>query len=110
MKIAIPITNNELSSHFGHCESFAIYTVENGIIVKEEKVNPPVHEPGSHPAFLRDLGCSAVITGGMGMKAQQLMQQHGIQVIFGVPHLPLRELINQYLQGKLKTGNNRCEH
>jgi predicted Fe-Mo cluster-binding NifX family protein len=46
----------------------------------------------------------------MGMKAQQLMQQHGIQVIFGVPHLPLRELINQYLQGKLKTGNNRCEH
>lgn len=110
MKIAIPITNNELSSHFGHCESFAIYTVENGIIVKEEKVNPPVHEPGSHPAFLRDLGCSAVITGGMGMKAQQLMQQHGIQVIFGVPNLPLRELINQYLQGKLKTGNNRCEH
>jgi len=90
MKIAIPITNNELSSHFGHCESFAIYTVENGIIVKEKKVNPPVHEPGSHPAFLRDLGCSAVITGGMGMKAQQLMQQHGIQVIFGVPHLPLR--------------------
>ena len=110
MKIAIPITNNELSSHFGHCESFAIYTVENGIIVKEEKVNPPVHEPGSHPAFLRDLGCSAVITGGMGMKAQQLMQQHGIQVIFGVPNLPLRELINQYLQGKLTNGNNRCEH
>jgi predicted Fe-Mo cluster-binding NifX family protein len=110
MKIAIPITNNELSSHFGHCESFAIYTVENGIIVKEEKVNPPVHEPGSHPAFLRDLGCSAVITGGMGIKAQQLMQQHGIQVIFGVPNLPLRELINQYLQGKLTNGNNRCEH
>jgi len=84
--------------------------VENGIIVKEEKVNPPVHEPGSHPAFLRDLGCSAVITGGMGIKAQQLMQQHGIQVIFGVPNLPLRELINQYLQGKLTNGNNRCEH
>ncbi|HNT52223.1 MAG TPA: NifB/NifX family molybdenum-iron cluster-binding protein [Candidatus Syntrophosphaera sp.] len=110
MKIAIPLTSGALSSHFGHCEAFAVYTVENGAIHKEEVVDPPVHEPGSHPAFLHQLGCSVVIAGGMGVKAQQLMCANGIQLVIGVPALPTRELVDQYLQGTLQPGDNRCEH
>lgn len=110
MKIAIPLTNGELSSHFGHCEVFAIYTVEDNVIVKEEKVDPPVHEPGSHPAFLHQLGCTVVIAGGMGMRAQELMCANGIKVVVGVPQLSLQELVTQYLQGKLDSGDNRCDH
>ncbi len=110
MKIAIPLTNNELSAHFGHCENFAIYTVEDGKIVKEEFIDPPVHEPGSHPKFLHDLGCTAVIAGGMGMKAQELMCANKIQVFVGVPNMPLTELVNSYIQGKLQSGTNLCDH
>lgn len=33
MKIAIPTVNKELCSHFGHCEAFAIFTVDEGEIV-----------------------------------------------------------------------------
>lgn len=110
MKIAIPLTQGELSSHFGHCETFAVYTVENNQIVKEENIDPPVHEPGSHPRFLSDLGCGVVITGGMGIKAQELFCQNGIKVVIGVPALPLKELVNTYLQGKLEAGENRCYH
>jgi ATP-binding protein involved in chromosome partitioning len=110
MKIAIPLSGGELSSHFGHCEAFAVYTIENNQIVKEETINPPVHEPGSHPRFLSSLGCNVVIAGGMGMKAQELFCQNGIDVVVGVPQLSLRELVNTYLQGKLETGANRCDH
>lgn len=110
MKIAIPLTNNELSTHFGHCENFAIYTVEDGKIVKEEFIDPPVHEPGSHPKFLHDLGCTAVIAGGMGMKAQELMFANKILVFVGVPNMPLTELVNSYIQGKLQSGTNLCDH
>ncbi len=110
MKIAIPLERGQLSSHFGHCEAFAIYTIENTQIVKEEMIDPPIHEPGSHPRFLSGLGCSVVIAGGMGMKAQELFCQNNIKVIVGVPALPLKELVNTYLQGKLEDGDNRCDH
>jgi len=110
MKIAIPLTNNELSSHFGHCESFAIFTVEDGKIKTQETIDPPVHEPGSHPRFLHEQGCSVVIAGGMGTKAQDLMCANQIKVVVGAPNLPLTELVNGYLDGTLQSGTNRCDH
>ena len=110
MKIAIPLTNKVLSSHFGHCEEFAIYTIENNKIVKEETVDPPAHEPGSHPKFLHDLGCTVVIAGGMGMKAQELFCANEIKVVIGVSDLPLKELVDSYIQGTLASGSNLCDH
>lgn len=110
VKIAIPLTNGVLSAHFGHCEKFAIYTVTENKIVAAETVDPPIHEPGSHPAFLHELGCSVVIAGGMGYKAQELMCQNGIQVVVGALDLPLEELVNKYIEGKLESGENRCDH
>ncbi len=109
-KIAIPTTNNTLSAHFGHCQKFAIYTVREGIIVHEELIVPPPHEPGSHPKFLRDLGCKAIIAGGMGERAQALFAQNEIEVFIGVPDIPLHELVQKYIEKDLKSGTNLCDH
>jgi len=110
MKLALPTANNELSSHFGHCEAFAIFTIEDGKIVKHETVAPPVHEPGSHPRFLHELGVSVVISGGMGIKAQDLFRQNDIEVIVGVCPLPLKDIVEMCLQNNLEAGDNRCDH
>ncbi|HOH98536.1 MAG TPA: NifB/NifX family molybdenum-iron cluster-binding protein [Candidatus Cloacimonadota bacterium] len=110
MKLAIPLEGNKLSSHFGHCEAFAVFTIEAGKIVKEETIDPPVHEPGSHPRFLHELGISVVIAGGMGIKAQDLMHQNGIEVIIGVCPMPLSEIVQLYLDSRLESGDNRCDH
>jgi len=110
MKIAIPLTSGVISAHFGHCQEFAVFTIEDGKIVKEETLDPPAHEPGSHPSFLHQQGVTVVIAQGMGMKAQQLMQQNGIRVIIGTSSLPLKELVDMHLQGKLESGNNLCDH
>lgn len=110
MKIAFPLTAGELSAHFGHCEVFSIYTVEDGKIVSSELVDPPVHEPGSHPRFLHEKGVSVVISGGMGIRAQELMAENGIKTFVGVCPRPLDELVKLYLDGELEAGENLCDH
>jgi len=110
MKIAIPTENGLICPHFGHCESFTIFTVEGGQIVKEETVEPPVHEHGSHPAFVHELGCTVVIAGGMGTKSQELTRANGIQVITGAPLLSPRELADTFLAGKLESRESTCHH
>jgi len=109
-RIAIPISGGDLCLHFGHTEQFAIFNVEDDKIVSEEYAIPPAHEPGSHPRFIKEIGCDVIITGGMGIKAQELLREFDLEIVIGVENLPIKELVNQYIQGTLKSGANRCDH
>lgn len=84
--------------------------MEDGKIINEEFAIPPEHEYGSHPRFLQQIGCNVVIAGGMGIKAQALMDNYGIRTIIGVDDIPIKDLIARYLQGDLRPGQNRCDH
>jgi len=110
MKIAIPVSNNELSPHFGHCHAFAVFTVENKQVVASEIVTPPNHEHGSHPLFLQSLACDVVISGGMGKHAHEMLQSMNIQVFQGETSQSPEELVNLYLNGKLQAGSGSCGH
>ena len=78
MKYAIPVTGGEFSSHFGHCESFAFFNVdeENKTIIDKELITTPEHQPGVIPAWLEEKGVSVVIAGGMGPRAQNILQKN----------------------------------
>ena len=42
MKIAVPSRNGEVDSHFGHCEYFTVFSLnEHGQICAEETLTPP---------------------------------------------------------------------
>lgn len=110
MKFAIPTLDNELTAHFGHCEKFAIIETENNKVIKEEFVNPPVHQPGAYPRFLADIGVDVIIAGGIGFKAQSLFAAHNIQVCIGVNQGSPKELVERYLENTLVTGENLCDH
>lgn len=110
MKFAVPTLNNELTAHFGHCEKFAIIETDNSTVIKEEFVSPPVHQPGVYPRFLADMGVDVIIAGGMGQKAQNLFAANNIQVCIGVAEGSPRELVESYLENKLTTGQNLCDH
>ncbi len=107
-KIAIPTTNNALSQHFGHCEKFAIYDVVENQITKEEFVTPPPHEPGTFPKFLREMGCTTIIAGGMGVRAQNLFADNNIEVIVGLQSDNLKGLVEIYLSKGLESSDNLC--
>jgi predicted Fe-Mo cluster-binding NifX family protein len=101
-----------LATHFGHCEQFALFDVDETKkeIQSKNMVNPPAHQPGVLPSFLADEGVSAVIAGGMGSRAQDLFLQNRIQVILGAPEIDPEQAVMDYLNGKLITGDNVCDH
>ncbi|MEJ2650000.1 MAG: NifB/NifX family molybdenum-iron cluster-binding protein [Sedimentisphaerales bacterium] len=112
MKIAIPMTNGKISSHFGHCEQFAIIDadMEKKTIAGSELLTPPPHEPGLLPRWLAGLSVELVIAGGMGNRAQQLFKENNIDVIVGVTDNTPQELVVQYLNNQLQSGQNICDH
>ena len=110
MKIAIPILNGEITAHFGHCEKFAIVETKDNQLISEEMVTPPVHQPGVYPKFLADQNVEVIIAGGMGQKAQDLFAQNNIEVFMGVNAGTSKELVENYLNNQLKTGENLCDH
>jgi predicted Fe-Mo cluster-binding NifX family protein len=107
---AIPTEDGKLCAHFGHCEKFAIVETEDQKVVNEEYLTPPGHQPGVYPQFLAQQGVSVIISGGMGMKAQQLFAQNNIEVCVGVNAESPKKLVEQYLKDQLKTGQNLCDH
>jgi len=111
MKIAVPTSDGRLCMHFGHCEKFIIAEVDdNKTITRLEEAVPPPHEPGVLPKWLHEKGATVIIAGGMGMRAQQLFQQHGIKVVVGAPPDDTQTIITSWLKGNLETGSNVCDH
>jgi hypothetical protein len=53
MKFAIPIADGKLTAHFGHCKEFAMVEVEEKQILNTEMLDPPPHEPGVLPRWLK---------------------------------------------------------
>ena len=112
MKIAIPMAEGKLTTHFGHCESFALVDVDPAEkkILKREDIIPPPHEPGLLPPWLAERGVNMIIAGGMGQRAQGLFAEQGIQVFVGAPADTPEILVGNYLSGTLQTGVNTCDH
>jgi ATP-binding protein involved in chromosome partitioning len=112
MKIAVPVTQGALSSHFGHCEQFALFEVaEDGkTITGRQDLTPPAHEPGALPRWLSELGANVIIAGGMGSRAQSLFSQNRIQVVVGALGGAPDAVVKSFLEGRLETGANVCDH
>ena len=53
---------------------------------------------------------AGVLAVGMGPMAQTMLEQNGIVVCSGVPSLPAKQLILEYLAGTLQLGDNACNH
>ncbi len=111
MKIAIPTENGVLCPHFGHCQLFTIFEIEEDtkIIKSVESLTPPPHDMGVLPAWLHELGCSHVIAGGMGGRAVALFQQNGMQVVCGAQVQKPEALVKSFLENRLELGGNLCD-
>jgi predicted Fe-Mo cluster-binding NifX family protein len=112
MRYAVPVTDGRLAAHFGHCEQFAIFDVDETArtIVKKELLASPEHQPGLLPRWLAEEGVTAVIAGGMGMRAQTLFQENRIHVVVGALGDDPQQVVIDHLNGTLATGDNVCDH
>lgn len=110
MRIAVPATGGAISPHFARCEEFLLFDVENGEVKNRLSAIPPPHGPGVLPQWLREQGANVIIASGMGMRAQTLFSEQGIEVVLGAAAGSPDEIVASYLNGTLETGENVCDH
>ena len=109
-RIAIPLEDGVLCSHFGHCQQFAIIEAENNNIISQNFITPPPHEPGLLPGWLAEKGVTDVIAGGMGQRAINLFNRQNINVFVGAQIKNHTELASDLINNRLAAGANYCDH
>lgn len=112
MKVAIPVVEGKLAMHFGHSQSFSLIEIDEATksVTGSTSIIPPAHEPGDLPKWLHENGADVIITGGMGMRAQQFFQEFGIKVVVGAPAEVPEKVAELWMKGQLVTGGNICDH
>ena len=109
-KIALPVVDGKLSPHFGHCQHFEIFDVENNKIIEKTVAISPPHEPGILPGWLAEKGVTDIIAGGMGQRAIGLFNQNNINAYVGAQIKEPKELVLDFIKGTLETSANLCDH
>ena len=107
MKIAVPAEGQNICPHFGHCESFILFDVEDGKITAENVIPNPGHRPGFLPNFLADRGAEVIIAGGMGGGAVDIFNERGVEVVVGAAG-DAKAAVESYLKGELKSTGAVC--
>lgn len=113
MKIAIPTKNNEVDSHFGHCEYYTIVTVdENNNIQSTEKIESPqgCGCKSDIASVFNKMGVKVMLAGNIGQGAINKIGQAGIKVIRGCAG-DVNVLAKAYLSNELVDSGLTCsEH
>lgn len=110
MKIAVAGTNNTVAAHFAHCDTFHVFKTEKGEITSSENIPNPGHEPGFLPNFLHEKGVDVIVSGGMGSRAVDIFNSHGIEAVIGASG-DCSSAAENYLKGELESKGAFChEH
>jgi ATP-binding protein involved in chromosome partitioning len=110
-RIAVPVTQGNLSPHFGDCEQFALFDIdtEAKTVRNWRLLTPTDHEPGAFPRWLREQGATLTIAAGVDSRARGQLADNGISVVVGAPDESPLSNVRAYLEGNLRTGSNACD-
>lgn len=110
MRIAATYENGEIFQHFGHCEHFKLYDVENGSIQNGQIIDANGSGHGALAGFLQAAKVDALICGGIGRGAQMALEDAGIKYYGGVQG-NADEAAMALVNGTLVFAPNaRCDH
>lgn len=111
MKIAVPVTNeNQIDSHFGHCESYGVFTIsDNNEIAGIKSFESPkgCGCKSDIASVLASDGVSVMLAGGIGGGAMNVLNNSGIEVIRGCSG-DATEVVKLYLKGLVEDSGSSC--
>jgi len=111
MKIAVPVTKeNQIDSHFGHCETYGVFTIsEKNEIVELKSVESPqgCGCKSDIASVLASDGVSVMLAGGIGGGAINVLNNSGIEVIRGCSG-DATEVVKLYLSGLVEDSGSSC--
>jgi predicted Fe-Mo cluster-binding NifX family protein len=110
MRIAVTYENGQIFQHFGHTEQFKIYDIDNEKIVSSEVVGNNGFGHGSLAGYLKSLGVEALICGGIGGGARNMLGDAGIKVYPGANGNADAQ-VEAFIKGSLNYDpNTTCHH
>ena len=109
MKIAIPTRENNVDGHFGQCEYYTIFSVEENKIVKKEILESPqgCGCKSNIAATLQQKGVKQMLAGNMGAVALSKLNAFGIEVTRGCDG-NVDELVAKHQKGEIKDTGEPC--
>lgn len=111
MKIALPSSQNRVDEHFGHCEYFTVFTIDDDRkILGEEKVSSPAGCgcKSNIAETLSNMGVRMMLAGNMGQGAVNVLDGYGIKVLRGCKG-EVKKVAEQWLSGNLHDTGVACE-
>ena len=110
MKIAIPTRGNKVDDHFGHCEAYTVFSIDENkkIISSEILLSPQGCGCKSNIAgVLKEKGVTIMLAGNMGGGALNVLTNQGIEVVRGCTG-EVRQLAETFLKGNIEDSGEGC--
>lgn len=111
MKIAVPTRDGRVDDHFGHCDHYTIFTIEERKVVARESLPSPegCGCKSGIAAVLQQMGVNVMLAGNMGEGAKNVLQKHDIVVVRGCSG-DIETLVQSYLLGFILDSGEGCDH
>ena len=113
MKIAVPVTtDNQIDGHFGHCESYGVFTISDSKEITEiRSVESPAGCGCSSDigSTLSTDGVTLMLAGGIGDGALNKLNSSGIEVIRGCSG-NATEVVKLFIAGLVEDNGSSCDH
>lgn len=110
-KIAVPTREGYIDDHFGHCDHYTIYTINDKQIVDKSTLPSP-QGCGCKSGIATELaaiGVTVMLAGNMGEGAKNKLSASGIAVIRGCRG-SIDTVVTEYLCGKISDSGDACSH
>lgn len=111
MKLALPFEQGRVNQHFGRSKEFVVVEVEGQTIKGKKTVSAVnlMHNHGGLAGLMLNEGVDVVITGGIGAKALQALEEAGLKVLTGADGT-IDEVVNRFVNGALDENRGACCH
>jgi predicted Fe-Mo cluster-binding NifX family protein len=112
MKVAVPTRGNVVDDHFGHCEMYTVFTIDQNKGIAHKEIVPSPQGCGCKSniaAVLREKGVGLLLAGNMGAGALNVLNRHDIEVVRGCQG-DVEQLVSTFLKGEIADSGVGCDH
>jgi predicted Fe-Mo cluster-binding NifX family protein len=113
MRVAVPVRQNgQIDDHFGHCEYYRIYSLNDSGEISEVQNIPSLQGCGCKSniaMILAENGVQVMLAGGIGGGAIQVLNNSGIQVIRGCAG-SAEKTVRMWAAGQISDSGESCAH
>jgi predicted Fe-Mo cluster-binding NifX family protein len=110
-KIAVPVSiDNRVDEHFGHCEFYGIFTVNEKNEITDFTRIASASGCGCKSNIaseLASMGVEYMLAGGIGAGAIQVLAASGIQVVRGCSG-DASSVVSSWLEGRISDSGESC--